>query len=291
MSKPRVLKDIAKKTPFVKDILLQRDELLQHNDLLSNQLTKLTETTSDVRRLLGHKFLKGSGIEIGALHMPLPLPEGAKARYVDYLPVRQLRKHYPELRKLDLVNVAIVDNGERLTKVKDNSVDFIIANHFLEHCRDPIGTIKVFYKKLRSNGVLFMAIPNKTYTFDMYRPITTYGHLLKEHSEYPSEAMHLEHCREVAQFTEGITESSLINKRAEELKASNYSIHTHVWTQKELTEMFHNITKDFSLNLAIEAMVNNLHEIVFIIKKRSAKDEAAKISLLCQLVAVSNLYS
>ena len=63
------------------------------------------------RRELSGKFLAGDGIEIGALHEPLPVPAGVRVRYVDRLTKPMLRAHYPELESLPLVDVDIVENG------------------------------------------------------------------------------------------------------------------------------------------------------------------------------------
>ena len=41
--------------------------------------------------------LASYGIEIGALHHPLPVPPEARVRYVDRMPVSELRRQYPEL--------------------------------------------------------------------------------------------------------------------------------------------------------------------------------------------------
>src|SRR5690349_4069177 len=87
----------------------------------------------EIRLQLANRHLAGEGIEIGALHKPLPLPSGAAVRYVDRMSVRDLRSHYPELAGWKLVEPHIIDNGETLATVPDNSVDFVIANHFIEH--------------------------------------------------------------------------------------------------------------------------------------------------------------
>ncbi len=96
----------------------------------------------DTRHGLATELLRGSGIEVGALHLPMVLPESVRVRYVDRMTLPELRAHYPELDGLDLAPVDIVDDGELLTTVDPESVDFIAANHFLEHCQDPIGTIE-----------------------------------------------------------------------------------------------------------------------------------------------------
>ncbi len=78
-------------------------------------------------------YIQGNGIEIGALHNPLRVPPGVKVAYVDRLSVQDLRKHYPELNDKELVNVDIIDDGEKLSTIADASTDFVIANHFIEH--------------------------------------------------------------------------------------------------------------------------------------------------------------
>lgn len=145
------------------------------------------------RNFLAERYLAGNGIEIGAAQLPVRLPKKAKVKYVDVFTADELRKVFPLYTKLDIVQVDVVDDGEKLTKFKDSSLDFIIANHFLEHCLDPIGTVLNMYKKLRKSGVLYMAIPDKRYTFDKPRPLTSYGHLLDEHKDRTGQKFRLEH--------------------------------------------------------------------------------------------------
>src|SRR5690348_10635190 len=105
--------------------------------------------TADLRLLLSSFYLRGEGLEIGALHEPLQLSSRAHVKYVDRLSVPDLRRHYPELNNLNLVNVDIIDDGERLTTIPANSQDFIVANHMLEHCKNPIQTLQSFLSKLK----------------------------------------------------------------------------------------------------------------------------------------------
>ena len=75
------------------------------------------------RTRIAKRYLSGQGIEIGALHDPLPLPRSARVRYVDRLSVSELRAHYPELEQEPLVRVDIIHDGQRLTKIADASID------------------------------------------------------------------------------------------------------------------------------------------------------------------------
>src|SRR6185503_6541068 len=132
------------------------------------------------REFVASAFLRGHGIEIGALHMPLRVPPSARVTYVDRFPLDDLRKHYPELSDQALVDVDVVADGERLEPLGDESQDFVIANHFLEHCQDPIGAVLNMFRVLKPGGILYLGIPDKRYSFDVDRPLTTLEHLLRD---------------------------------------------------------------------------------------------------------------
>ena len=196
--------------------------------------------TRDTRHELAVELLRGSGIEIGALHMPVALPAGAHVRYVDRMTVPELRAHYPELEDQDLAPVDVVDDGETLSTIEPESVDFIVANHFLEHCEDPIGTIDTHLGKLRPGGVLFYAVPDKRYTFDFRRPRTPLSHLIADHQDggQGSRREHyLEWARLVYPEDDGAPDAQTARAHAAELEATSYSIHFHVWTQADLLEL------------------------------------------------------
>lgn len=145
----------------------------------------LMEAKNSPREWLAAQYLKGQGIEIGAKSLPLKVPRGVKVKYLDHLNEKGLAKKYPSVPTKDLVNVDIVDDGERLGRVKDNSQDFIIANHFVEHTLDPIQTIENMYSKLKPNGILYIALPDKRLTFDKPRRLTSYHHLLAQRHKNP----------------------------------------------------------------------------------------------------------
>ena len=204
--------------------------------LLLSPERKMTTLTPLDRASLAAQYLRGSGIEIGALHHPLPVPKDVSVRCVDRLPVSELRIQYPELSAYDLVPVDIVDDGECLQTIPDASQDFVIANHFLEHTEDPIGTLLNFFRVLREGGFLYMAIPDKRFTFDVDRPVTTLQHLIRDHAEGPAhsrEAHYREWVRLVDKASGIAGEEALYKERTEK----NYSIHFHVWRQQDMAEL------------------------------------------------------
>ena len=153
----------------------------------------------DARAAFAASYLSGEGIEIGALHQPLAVPPQAHVRYVDRMTSPDLRREYPELAGWDLTEVDIVDDGEKLTTIAADSQDFIIANHFLEHTEDPVGTIETHLTKLKPGGVLFYAVPDKRFTFDFRREPTPIEHMIADHEEGP-ERSRAQHYREWSRF-------------------------------------------------------------------------------------------
>jgi SAM-dependent methyltransferase len=133
------------------------------------------------REPLASQWLTGDGIEIGALHSPLKLKDGVTVRYIDYKTKAENQARYPELAMFDIVNTDIVDDGFILNKIVDHSLDFIIANHALEHTPDPYGTLLKWKSKLRHHGVLYFALPIAEKCYDRGRPLTSLAHLLDDH--------------------------------------------------------------------------------------------------------------
>jgi SAM-dependent methyltransferase len=230
---------------------------LLHKNLLLISLGKAF-ATKDPRKSLAKRFIRGCGIEIGALHNPLWVPPGSRVTYVDRMDENDLRRHYPELNDLPLVKVNIVDDGEKLTAFEPNSQDFIIANHFLEHTQDPIGTVRRHLEVLRPGGVLYMAVPDRRFTFDKARPESDFAHVLRDHVEGP-EWSHDGHIREFASLVMGHSGEQL-ESAVNGLKATNYSIHFHVWSEASFRDFLHRLIADLRLPMKIAAFVPDTPE-------------------------------
>ena len=219
-----------------------------------------------VRHRLAEQYLVGSGLEIGGLHLPLRVPSHASVRYVDRFTVRQLREHYPELDRYEMVTPDIIDDGETLATVTDGSVDFVIANHMIEHCQDPIGTIENHLRVLRPGGVIYMAVPDCRFTFDRDREITDLGHLRRDHIEGPAWSRH-EHFLQWARYVDQAPPSE-VAARAAELEAQDYSIHFHVWTPGAFLEVLSACRAEFGFPFEVDALERNDHEFIVILSRQ-----------------------
>jgi SAM-dependent methyltransferase len=225
------------------------------------------------RNSLSRAFLRGSGIEIGALHNPLSVAEGLQVKYVDRMRKRELYEHYPELRGHPLVEVDIIDDGETLASIAAESQDFIIANHFLEHCQDPIATLKSFARVLAAGGIVYMAIPDKRFTFDRDRERTPLSHLIEDHASGPA-ASRGQHFREWVtlvepQFGHSYDTEAAVEERVRLLQDQDYSIHFHAWTPEDISCLIEHCIdgEGMPFDVLFAGEFNSEHEMIYILRK------------------------
>lgn len=220
------------------------------------------------REVVAAAYLSGNGIELGALHNPLRVPSSAKVKYLDRMSEAELRKQYPELAAQPLVTVDIVDDGQTLYTIADESQDFVIANHFLEHCENPIQAIHNMLRVLKANGTIFLALPDKRFTFDGPRDETGFDHLLRDFRESPawSRRMHFE---EWVRRVEHAEDRNII-ERVDELMREDYSIHFHVWTQDGMLSFLLNLKRELGMQFEVELFLKGKGEAIFVLRKQSS---------------------
>jgi len=179
-------------------------------------------------------FLKGRGMEIGALNMPFSVSDRVEVLYSDVMTPEQVNAHHPGSKLPD-----IVSDSERYPTLNDNSLDFIIANHVLEHLTDPIQALKEWFRILKTNGILYLTIPDKRFTFDKERNRTPLSHLVADHgSTLEPRRRNYAHLLEWATHVEKLPPHSPTWKAwIERQLANGYSVHNHVWVLEDILEL------------------------------------------------------
>jgi len=221
---------------------------------------------SGLRERISGAYIMGDGIEIGALHNPLSVPRSGRVKYVDRMTLEDLRKHYPDLNVKDLVKVDIIDDGERLAGIMDSSQDFVIANHFIEHTQNPILAVKNMFRVLKDGGSLYLAVPDKRYTFDKQRPSTPIDHLVRDHKEGP-EWSKRGHVEEWVRLVDKVRDEEDVRRNVAKIMEVDYSIHYHVFTQDDMVEFFRFIKQFLNLRFETELVMRNDGEVIFIFRK------------------------
>jgi predicted SAM-dependent methyltransferase len=216
-----------------------------------------------LRAQIARRYIAGTGVEIGALGTPLDLPPNAQALYVDRLSLEDLRNEYPEMAHRELRAPDVIDDGEMLYKFDAGSLDFIIANHVLEHCENLLGTLAVHASKLRKGGRLFYAVPNRDYTFDRHRQVTPFEHLIDDYQHGP-EKHRSAHYLEWARLVEGRDGTDAQN-RAAHLERAKYSIHYHAWDAQALYRTLALSIDYIKFPGFVAHFELNLHEIICVL--------------------------
>ncbi len=179
--------------------------------------------------LLAIRYLEGTGIEIGALEAPQIVSTAATVRYVDRATTEELRRIYGEVDASSIVEVSIVDDGQTLATIVDDSVDFVIANNVIEHVEDPVGALANWHRVTRIGGVVLLRVPNPRESYDRGRELTTSAHLEADHRHGPA-GSRAEHYLDWSTVVEG-HRGEAANVRARSLEAQDYPIHFHVWDE------------------------------------------------------------
>ncbi|MGA2470415.1 MAG: methyltransferase domain-containing protein [Solirubrobacteraceae bacterium] len=238
-----------------------RNILLSASDHAVADWQQITAVRDDVAR----NCLAGDGIEIGALHVPLRMPRSARVRYVDRKGNPGLREDFPELKDRPFVTVDVVDDGETLHSFEDSSLDFVVANHFIEHTQDPIGTLEAQCRVLREHGILFIVAPDRRFTFDRDRTPTTLEHVLRDHAEGPAWSRH-DHYREWVRLVERFDPDD-VQARARKLDDEGASIHFHNWDFEGFLELVLHCRDALNLPVALEHAQMNGAEFLLVMRK------------------------
>ena len=222
------------------------------------------ETIYAKRKRLALKYLSGSGIEFGALNYALDLPPNVKVRYADVRTADMLTQEYSsQFEKITAPD--IVTDIETMDCIDDCSVDFVVANHVVEHVENPLRAFRTIHRVLRPLGIAFIALPDKRFTFDRNRPITSLNHL-KEDYERGSEWSRADHYDDWAVGVCGL-EGEERRDKAREYLALRPDIHFHVWDYDAMAEMFSYVASTFGFSVVHSEP--NAGEGIWILRKSS----------------------
>jgi SAM-dependent methyltransferase len=215
-------------------------------------------------------MLRGSGLEIGALHSPTILPPGTTVRYVDQYSLEELRATYTEVSADSIVAPDIVADSHDLAPVASESVDFVVASHVIEHLHNPIAGLLEWQRVLRPGGLALLIVPDGRYTFDVGRPFTSLDHLLWDYANDGTELKKLNdvlHAAECAlnKYEHFDAYSALENGRL--VIDTTYDTHFHVWSFESFVSHLRSLIDDFGLPFTIaEAESDGGFEMIVVLE-------------------------
>jgi predicted SAM-dependent methyltransferase len=136
------------------------------------------------------------------------------------------------------------------------------------HTQDPIGTITRHVEVLKPGGILYMAIPDKRFTFDRFRPNTTVEHFIRDHEEGPA-LSYIDHVREWVSLVDG-KKGDEFDRKVQHICYINYSIHFHVWDINDMKIFLRELVINrYHIPVSILDIVENPErfECIFVLKK------------------------
>jgi len=125
-----------------------------------------------------------------------------------------------------------------LDVIANNSYDFILSSHSLEHTANPIKALMEWIKKIKLGGKLILVLPDKRNTFDHRREYTSFAHLLDDFDKNTTEhdSTHFEEI--ISTFDEEAAKVQI--KEYKRLIKDNYinrCAHHHVFSQEVVEDV------------------------------------------------------
>ena len=184
------------------------------------------------------RYLVGDGVELGPGHSPFPVPySGTTVRYVDRWVPDTNRDLFPELGEATFPMPDIVADldTDRLRALDDESQDFVIASHVLEHLANPLAMLGEIHRVLRS-GASPRAAPRPSAYVDRDRLPTPVQHLVAEY-EADVTTVSDAHIEDFLPASgNGVTTGARMPARQEIDRQRQRSIHVHCWSQDEFPD-------------------------------------------------------
>ncbi len=116
-----------------------------------------------------------TGLEIGAGGNPLALPETCVAEYVDY--ERTAATQLPGGVDVDHVWAGSGSLSAQISPAA--GYDFVIGSQVAQYVPNFLGWLRGLAEVLRPGGVLNLSLPDRRFTFDIRRQVSTLGELLE----------------------------------------------------------------------------------------------------------------
>lgn len=220
-----------------------------------------------VRTQIGAAFLRGRGVEVGPGDRPFPIPASARIEYGDIRKHEALENYF---RTTEVTPVQDID-AQTFVGINNDSLDFVISAHVIEHLRDPIGSIVNAIRVLKVGGIHILVVPDMRYTFDRNRPETTVDHVLADFVDGGASTLrnsYEEHLRYVHPYLTGETypEADIQRYADENVKHwQSFDCHFHAWSQAGFAKLLE-AAKQFA-PFQVEAAVFVVNENIFVLRK------------------------
>jgi SAM-dependent methyltransferase len=140
---------------------------------------------------LAHRYCQGQGVEIGAAaHNPFGLENCLKVGVLD-------DEEFYRKNQIDMCgeyyDIDVIAQADKLP-FEDNSKDYIVSSHVVEHLQDLIGTFLEWKRVIKNQGIVFMIFPKRdALPADIGRPLSSIADFIVANSINHTELITTEH--------------------------------------------------------------------------------------------------
>lgn len=131
-------------------------------------------------------------------------------------------------------------DGSELSRLADQSYDFILSSHNLEHFANPVKALREWRRVTRTGGGLILVLPNYAKTFDHRRVPTTLKHMLDDYERNTQEddLSHLPEILQAHDLSMDLAAGSADEFRSRSLNNfANRCLHHHVFNESNSREL------------------------------------------------------
>jgi len=236
-----------------------------------------TDAIRSQRSAVAERFLTGQGVEVGAGDRPFPVPRHVRVFYGDIRDAASIQSYF---KTMD-VRSGIPIDAQTFCGIANDSLDFVISAHVVEHLRDPIGSIVNAVRVLRPAGIHILVVPDMRFTFDRRRPETTVEHALLDYEdggESTCRQGYEEHLKYVhPELTSQHYAEGEIKSQADEStrRWREFDIHFHAWTRDGFESLL--AAAAHHAPFVVEQAVSVVNENIFVLRKSPSDKIAPKL--------------
>jgi len=168
----------------------------------------------------------------------------------------------------DKVGHQFVLEASNLERIANNSYDFVLSSHSLEHSANPLQCLAEWVRVLKPGGALVLVLPDSRFTFDHRRPTTSFQHLLDDYCNSTGEddLTHLEEILSLHDRTLDPAAGTPEQFRSRSLhNLQNRALHQHVFDSRLVARCFRHL----GISLLYEDVAPPHHLIALGVASRS----------------------
>ena len=83
----------------------------------------------------------------------------------------------------DKIGKVIINDAVNISSIKDESYDFCLSSHSLEHIANPLKAVKEWLRVIKTGGYVIIIVPEKSVCFDYRRNYSKFSTLLSQYEK------------------------------------------------------------------------------------------------------------